>query len=327
MAGRIRSIKPEVLDDEPMAQLSDGAWRLYIASWVLADDHGLFRAGARILAADVWQDTGKTEHAEEALSELRRKGFLRAYEVNGQRYAQIKPHAWKRHQRIDHPGKPRVPEPNDSNYLDGVSRTLSDGLGDPRPSRARGGSPISDLRSPTTDHDVSAGVSEKPSKPSEVPPPESVEPEEPEVPNTESGFDLAKRIWQELWSACYREPYEFTFDLSPNGDDRVLQRAGHRAQERATADVSAEAILRHKMTGYLRDASRWASDNRHPARGLEKDWNKYGMPRAPSSLTRIAKAKPAELQLSNDELKRIAQENLARLKAPGGLFAKKGSER
>ena len=54
MAGRIRSIKPELLEDEKAAALSDAAWRLFVSSWLLADDYGCFRAGPRYLAALVW---------------------------------------------------------------------------------------------------------------------------------------------------------------------------------------------------------------------------------------------------------------------------------
>ena len=59
MAGRIRTIKPELLEDEVASSLSDSAWRLFVSSWLLADDHGNFRAGRRYLAASVWQDTTK----------------------------------------------------------------------------------------------------------------------------------------------------------------------------------------------------------------------------------------------------------------------------
>jgi hypothetical protein len=142
-------------------------------------------------------------------------------------------------------------------------------------------------------------------------------------PASESGFDLAKRIWQELWTATYREPYEFTFDLSQHGDDRVLQRAGRLAEERATNDVSAEAILRHKIGAYLRDGGRWVTENRHPVRGIEKDWNKYGMPK---SVTRVAKAKAAaEPVPTEEELRASAQKNLERLRGmTAALAAKKG---
>lgn len=165
MSGRIRSIKPEVLEDEPAAALSDAAWRLWVSSWVLSDDHGRFRAGSKYLAANVWQDTAKTAKAEKARSELAEKGFVNLYQVEGQLYAELKPSAWRKHQRIDHAGKPRVPVPCDSDYLSRKSRTSSEEppretesvprdsetLGDPRPSRARARPPTSDLRPTTTE--------------------------------------------------------------------------------------------------------------------------------------------------------------------------------
>lgn len=107
MSGRIRSIKPEVLEDELAAGLSDAAWRLWVSSWVLADDHGNFRAGDRYLAANVWQDTGRD--VAEARQELIDRGFISPYAVDGQRYAHI--NGWSKHQRVDNAGKPRVPPP------------------------------------------------------------------------------------------------------------------------------------------------------------------------------------------------------------------------
>lgn len=45
MAGRIRSMKPEILDDAIIAGLTDAAFRLFIAMIMVADDHGNLRAG------------------------------------------------------------------------------------------------------------------------------------------------------------------------------------------------------------------------------------------------------------------------------------------
>jgi len=108
MAGRIRSIKPEVLDDEVAAGLTDAAWRMWVSSWVLADDHGNLRAAAKYLAANVWQDTSRD--AETPLAELIRKGRFQPYAVNGQRYVHV--HAWHKHQRVDNASNPRVPTPD-----------------------------------------------------------------------------------------------------------------------------------------------------------------------------------------------------------------------
>lgn len=178
MAGRIRSIKPELLEDEKASALSDAAWRLFVSSWLLADDHGRFRAGARYLAAQVWQDTSLTEKASAALAELAAVGRVNVYQVDGQAYAEIP--TWNKHQRIDNAGRPRVPPPPscDSDNLDAVS---------PRTAETRGDSPrfaarASELaaRPPTTTTTTTSEGDDSAARP---PPPAPVQldaqPEEP----------------------------------------------------------------------------------------------------------------------------------------------------
>lgn len=109
MAGRIRSIKPELLEDTKMRALSDAAWRLFVSTWLLADDYGNFRADARYLAAMVWQDTARAHDAGSALAELVQAGRVTIYHVEGEQYASVR--NWSRHQRVDNAGKARVPQP------------------------------------------------------------------------------------------------------------------------------------------------------------------------------------------------------------------------
>lgn len=110
MPGRIRTIKPEILEDEVACNLSDAAWRVWVSSWLLADDYGHLRAGARFIASQVWQDTDKTNASDVALSELETAGLITLYSVEGQRYCSV--NGWAKHQRVDHQGKPRVPGPD-----------------------------------------------------------------------------------------------------------------------------------------------------------------------------------------------------------------------
>ncbi len=132
MSGRIRSIKPEVLEDEIASSLSDSAWRLWVSSWLLADDHGNFRAGSRYLAASVWQNTSMD--VIPPLCELISSGLIMVYSANGQRYGHIS--GWIKHQRIDNAGKPRVPTPNDTNSTRDQTLTarFAESLGDSRQS-------------------------------------------------------------------------------------------------------------------------------------------------------------------------------------------------
>jgi hypothetical protein len=158
VAGRIRTIKPELLEDEKVANLSDSAWRLFVASWLLADDYGNARAGSRFLAANVWQDTAKAELANSSLVELAKVDRLRVYSVEGERYLTIP--TWRRHQRINNAGKPRVPSPPTN--IQELSRRFAESRGDfsrladtlEVPASLAALPPTSDLRSPTTDPDT-----------------------------------------------------------------------------------------------------------------------------------------------------------------------------
>lgn len=110
MSGRIRSIKPEWLEDERMAMASSDARVLSIALLLLADDHGNGRASLVMLAGRVFP--GKAlETVAKALAELE-GWFVSLYEVEGQHYFSIR--NWEKHQKVDKPGKPRVPKPSDT---------------------------------------------------------------------------------------------------------------------------------------------------------------------------------------------------------------------
>lgn len=197
MAGRIRTIKPELLDDERAAELSDAAWRLFVSSWLLADDHGNFRAGGKYLAAQVWQDTSRD--ADGPLAELARSGRVELYEVDGQRYAHIP--TWRRHQRIDNAGKPRVPVPTDTNRIlsdrfaeiRGESREVAATLGksplDLRP-------PTSDLR-PTTTNDPGQAPTPEPTQPPEPPAVAGPGPVGPDTSEARKVFDAYVECWRE----------------------------------------------------------------------------------------------------------------------------------
>lgn len=132
MAGRIRSIKPETLEDDRPASLSDSAWRLWVSMWLIADDHGNCRANASYLAGQVWWAHATKPDVDVLLDELESKGSIRRYIVRGQEYAHVE--RWEKHQRIDNAGKARVPTPEES-----------DSCESPRIAAIRG----SDLRSPT----------------------------------------------------------------------------------------------------------------------------------------------------------------------------------
>lgn len=152
MSGRIRTIKPEWLEDEALVSCSIAARLLSAALMLLADDHGRGRAGAVTLGAAVFAfEPDPRGTAAAALVELERIRFVGTWCENGQTYFAIR--NWTKHQRVDHPGKPRIPSPpetlwNPRESLAKVPETLAPDLR----------SPISDLdlRPPTTTKTVQA---------------------------------------------------------------------------------------------------------------------------------------------------------------------------
>lgn len=102
---RIRTIKPEWLEDERMAEASSDARVLSIALILLADDAGRGRLNRATAARCFPADPATFDQAFAELSGW----FVERYDVRGQGYYAIV--NWSKHQRIDKPSKPRTPEP------------------------------------------------------------------------------------------------------------------------------------------------------------------------------------------------------------------------
>jgi hypothetical protein len=105
----------------------------------------------------------------------------------------------------------------------------------------------------------------------------------PPPPGPETGYDLAKRVWRELWEAKYKRPYIFAMDIGPNSEDRILQRLGFLANEQGKN--RAEEFCRHWVKAYLRSHGdkNWLDNHSHPLRSILRDIAGYGCPKpAPS---------------------------------------------
>lgn len=111
MTGRIRTIKPEWLEDEGLLRAGSDARVLSLSLVLLADDYGNGRCIPAVLAAQVFPfEPEPSRSFREALARLSEMGFVHLYEVRGQSYFSIR--NWSKHQKVDHPSKPRVPGPN-----------------------------------------------------------------------------------------------------------------------------------------------------------------------------------------------------------------------
>ncbi|MEQ1573073.1 MAG: hypothetical protein ABL993_02395, partial [Vicinamibacterales bacterium] len=130
---RIRTVKPEFWEDEVVGMLSMGARLLFIATWNLADDHGLLRWTPEYLKASVFMyDHDVTSKVVAGfMAELEAQGLVASY-VGGkssQRLACIT--KFLRHQRINRPQPSRLPPPPVSISVCGsVNDAQSDSVND-----------------------------------------------------------------------------------------------------------------------------------------------------------------------------------------------------
>jgi hypothetical protein len=181
LSGRIRTVKPEWLEDELLAAASDEARVLSVGLILLADDYGNGRASIATIAAEVWRyalerDDGANApevlaKASRAFRELLAIGFIGTWTEAGQRYFTIR--NWARHQRVDKPGKPLVPKPR-PDFWAHVYDGKTEDSGKPREvvATVSGGIPESlrpDLRPVPTTNDQE-GKGPGPSAPAHEPP-------------------------------------------------------------------------------------------------------------------------------------------------------------
>lgn len=97
---RIRSLKPEIWEDEKFGPLGPLEKLVFIGLISLADDAGRLLDNVRSLDAKMFPYTQDT--VREALANLSRAGLVvRGKTSSGQRVVQVK--NWGRHQRVDHP--------------------------------------------------------------------------------------------------------------------------------------------------------------------------------------------------------------------------------
>lgn len=125
---RIRTVKPEIHQDEAVGELSDSAFRLFIGIITLADDHGRLKGDPRLLGAQVWPYHPRSaEEVKPDLEALEQGGLIHRYRVENNPYISLP--TWTEHQRVDNAGKSRIPEPDE-----GCQESS------PRDSASRGGS-------------------------------------------------------------------------------------------------------------------------------------------------------------------------------------------
>lgn len=90
MAGRIRSVKPELVQHELFATLSDGAARTYYGLLALVDDAGRCPAAPSYLAGQIfWAKPRALNVIARQITELETAGWVRRYSVRGSVWLEI----------------------------------------------------------------------------------------------------------------------------------------------------------------------------------------------------------------------------------------------
>lgn len=122
--GRIRTLKPELLEDEIVANLSIPTKWLFVSCILIADDYGNLRANPGYLQSQAFWNNPEG-NVVECLEELCKTSLVDLYQVRGQNYLHIS--GWDKHQKIDKPGKAKLPSlkeslqgpyPKDSTFSD-----------------------------------------------------------------------------------------------------------------------------------------------------------------------------------------------------------------
>lgn len=312
MAGRIRTMKPEILDDEKTAGLTDAEFRMFSGIILLSDDHGSFRANPRWLASQIWWDREPSQDPRECLATLSRLGLVTLYENAGQVYGHVT--NWSKHQKVDKPSKPRLPQINDE-----CSRALACGCvtvcaTDSRDCREI---PDTDLRSPISDPDpdlrpTSGGCGSDEPEPapadstaegnepgqdseSKPPPPEP----KPKQPMTERMKQQALKpgeqamLGWERWTTLYASSKRGYGEYVRHPEDgkamkRVVSHAKdvglgelrRRNKPQSGLDAVMLQLLDHWFKAYLRDDGDrdFLANHCHGLRWIAHDIPKYGTP-------------------------------------------------
>lgn len=108
---RIRTIKPEMPEDEKLGRCSRDARLMFVYLITQSDCHGNQRATLPLLRGKLfpYDDDINLAGVRCWLDELERAGLVSLYEVDGQSYLHIC--NWTKHQKVHKPAPSTIPQP------------------------------------------------------------------------------------------------------------------------------------------------------------------------------------------------------------------------
>jgi hypothetical protein len=131
---RIRSVHPDICEDDVLASVSAYAERTFVRLWTVLDDEGRTKDNPRLLAAQLYPLHDRVD-VDRDLAELAEAGLIQRYEVDGKRYLCAKPEAWARYQKPRRKVASKLPpSPSPDNVVTGT-----DVCGQPPPGGGVGG--------------------------------------------------------------------------------------------------------------------------------------------------------------------------------------------
>lgn len=137
---RIRSLKPDLWNDEALGSCAPFAILLFIGLISQADDAGRLRAHPSRLRATLFpfREEINARKVTDALIELQQARVIYLYTVDGEQYAALR--SWSKHQRVDRPSPSDLPAPpaDSTNGREG-STTPREGSTIARPGEKRRG--------------------------------------------------------------------------------------------------------------------------------------------------------------------------------------------
>lgn len=242
---RIRSIKPELLEDERTARLSHVEWRLFVSLLLLSDDYGNLRAAPeRIHGAALWAHP--REDLANALDGLAGAGLVVLYVVDDQKYAHI--NGWEKHQKVDHPGRPLCPG-------------VSEGSRIPRESFAK----VREGLAPDQDQD------------------QDQEQDQERADSREAREKLAPvwpaHDWLKRFGRSWTQRYEQLAYGQP-GDSKACSTLNDMLERLAPADrLAAQGKARGMFDEFLSRADQRTVERRHPFAFFVHEWGGLRAPR------------------------------------------------
>lgn len=111
MRPRIRTLKPEIWEDEAVGRLDPWERLLYVGLITMADDEGRLRALPGAIAGHVFPyDELAPAKIRRWLEAVNTADLITLYHHGGTDYVQI--HNWDKHQRINRPQESTLPAPS-----------------------------------------------------------------------------------------------------------------------------------------------------------------------------------------------------------------------